>query len=40
MRRTTADALTLAHETNATTVAAVLRRVWCWSRATASSPAA
>ncbi|MGW1275533.1 hypothetical protein ACWD4V_01060 [Streptomyces tsukubensis] len=32
MRRTTADALTLSHESNATTVAAVLRRVWCWEQ--------
>ncbi|MFG2986213.1 hypothetical protein ACGFYQ_34015 [Streptomyces sp. NPDC048258] len=32
MRRTTADALALADEQNATTVAAVIRRVWAWQQ--------
>ncbi|MER5301346.1 hypothetical protein ABT039_17990 [Streptomyces lasiicapitis] len=32
LRRTTADALSLAEESNATTVAAILRRVWTWQQ--------
>ncbi|AKN75081.1 hypothetical protein QR97_01960 [Streptomyces sp. PBH53] len=32
LRRTTSDALSLADESNATTVAAILRRVWAWEQ--------
>ncbi|GHF33233.1 hypothetical protein GCM10010218_12910 [Streptomyces mashuensis] len=32
LRRTTADALSLADETNAITVAAILRKVWTWQQ--------